>query len=134
MIAFIRRFFARRRIKNLFGSHLSPAMVERMGQSGEMPSLGGAEVELTAFFANVPGYVGIAEQVPLKRLPALMNAYFEAGTAAIQEEGGTLDKFIGDAIVAMLALPSGYRTTRYAHASPRSMAALDFGQGGHEAS
>jgi len=80
-------------------------MVERMEQSGEAHSLGGAEVELTAFFANVPGYVGIAEQVPLRRLPALMNAYFEAGTVAIQEEGGTLDKYVGDVIVAMFGAP-----------------------------
>lgn len=106
MINAVRRYFARRRIKRMFGSYVSPALVERMVQSGEEPKIGAADVELTAFFANVPGYVGIAEQVPLRRLPELMNAYFEAGTAAIQGEGGTLDKYIGDVIVAMFGAPA----------------------------
>jgi hypothetical protein len=86
MMSPIRRYFARRRTQAAFGGNLSPAMVERMVQSGEEPILRGAAVEITAFFANVQGYVGIAEQVPLPRLLGLMNAWFEAGTTAVQND------------------------------------------------
>jgi adenylate cyclase len=76
-----------------------------MVDAGETPTLGSHEVELTAFFASVHQYVSLAEQVPLAQLPELMNRYFEACTSAIQEEGGTLDKYVGDAVVAMFGAP-----------------------------
>jgi adenylate cyclase len=80
-------------------------MVDRTVESGEAPALGGAELELSAMFVDMQGYVGIAEQVPVRRLPQLMNAYFDGWTSAIQAENGTLDKYIGDVIVAMFGAP-----------------------------
>lgn len=101
----IRQYFARRRIQTMFGTYLSPEAVERLVASGKTPVLEPAEVELTPFFASVHHYVGVAEEVQPKQLLELMNAYFEACTDAIHLEGGTLDKYVGDAIVAMFGAP-----------------------------
>lgn len=79
-----------------------------MVDSGEKPAVGGAEVDLSAMFVDMQGYVGIAEQVPVRRLPELMNAYFEGCTNAIKAENGTLDKYIGDVIVAMFGAPVSF--------------------------
>lgn len=104
-MGFVREFFARRRIKGMFGTYLSPTLVEQMVNSGETPRFGGEERELTAFFCSIHSYVTLAEQLPLAQLPGLMNDYFTFSTDAIQTGGGTLDKYIGDAIVAMFGAP-----------------------------
>lgn len=79
-----------------------------------------SEREITPFFASLHGYVAIAEELPLARLPKLMNAYFETCTAAIEEGGGTLDQFVGDAIIAMFGAPA----TQPDHALRACVAAL----------
>ena len=73
---------------------------------GGEPETGASEVELTPFFASVHGYVGLAEQVPLPQLHELMNDYFGRCCTEIQAEGGTLDKYVGDAVVAMFGAPA----------------------------
>lgn len=83
-------------------------MVNQMVEAGERPALGGAEVDLSAMFVDMQGYVGIAEQVPVRRLSEFMNAYFEGCTNAIQAENGTLDKYIGDVIVVMFGAPVSF--------------------------
>jgi adenylate cyclase len=89
----------------MFGPYVSPNLVEKMIEAGEDPKLGGHEAAITPFFASLHNYVGLAEKLPLQQLPELMNAYFTACTDAICAEGGTLDKYIGDAIVAMFGAP-----------------------------
>jgi adenylate cyclase len=120
MLNLLRRYIVRRRIQGMFGTYLSPVEVERIVQSGKTPVLGPAEVELTPFFASVHHYVGVAEQVQSKQLLDLMNAYFEACTDAIHAEGGTLDKYVGDAIIAMFGAPRPMEN----HAAAACMAAL----------
>jgi adenylate cyclase len=105
---FIRDYFARREIKRMFGSYVSPAAIDQMLKSGRMPRMGGEEREITAFFCSIDAYVAIAEQLPLAQLPELMNRYFTACTDAIQAEGGTLDKYIGDAVVALFGAPADF--------------------------
>ncbi|MEM7791999.1 MAG: adenylate/guanylate cyclase domain-containing protein [Verrucomicrobiota bacterium] len=95
----------RRRIKSLFGSYLSPELVNEMVESHRDPELGGVEAEVTALFSDVVGFSSIAEGMEAEDLVRLMNSYLGAMTEVIQEEGGTLDKYIGDAIVAMFGRP-----------------------------
>ena len=96
---------AKAQIKGMFGSYLSPQLVEHMVQSGEMPRLGGHEVELTAYFSDIQNFSAFSEVLPPERLVELMNEYLTACTDIVQEEGGTLDKYIGDAVVAMFGAP-----------------------------
>jgi adenylate cyclase len=89
----------------MFGDYVSPALVDRVVASGKNPPTGPAEVEITPFFASVHSYVSLAEQMSLTQLRELLNTYFDACVTEIHGERGTVDKFIGDAIVAMFGAP-----------------------------
>ena len=102
------------RIKGMFGTYLAPALVAKMVDSGEDPQLGGVEEHITAYFSDIQSFSSFSEKLTPPRLVGLMNEYLTACTDIVQAEGGTLDKYIGDAVVAIygapLALPDhGYR-------------------------
>ncbi len=96
---------AKEQVRGMFSSYLAPEVVKRMIDSGEMPRLGGHQEEITAYFSDIQGFSTFSEQMPPDRLVELMNEYLTACTDIIQEEGGTLDKYIGDAIVTMFGAP-----------------------------
>lgn len=104
-----RRLIAEQRskeqIKGMFGTYVSPALVNRMVESGESPQLGGHEDDITAYFSDIQGFSTFSEKLPPDRLVELMNEYLTVCTDIVQEEGGTLDKYIGDAVVAMFGAP-----------------------------
>ncbi len=93
------------RIKNLFGTYVSPELVSQMVESQEEPQLGGSEAEITAFFSDIQSFSSFSEKLPPKQLVELMNDYLSTMTDVLQSEKGTLDKYIGDAIVAMFGAP-----------------------------
>jgi adenylate cyclase len=93
------------RIKGMFGTYVSPQLVERMIASGESPQLGGHEQEITAYFSDIQAFSSFSEILPPARLVELMNEYLTACTDIVQARGGTLDKYIGDAVVAMFGAP-----------------------------
>jgi adenylate cyclase len=76
-----------------------------MVESGEAPRLGGHEEDITAYFSDIQGYSTFSEKLSAPRLVELLNDYLTACTDIVQEEGGTLDKYIGDAVVAMFGAP-----------------------------
>lgn len=89
------------RIKGMFGTYVSPQLVEQMLDSGEEPQLGGHEAEITAYFSDIQAFSTFAEKLPPAQLVELMNEYLTACTDIILAQGGALDKYIGDAVVAM---------------------------------
>jgi adenylate cyclase len=93
------------RIKGMFRAYLSPALVEQMVSSGEEPRLGGIEENITAYFSDIQSFSSFSEKLSPSRLVELMNEYLTACTDIVQAEGGTLDKYIGDAVVAMYGVP-----------------------------
>jgi adenylate cyclase len=96
------------RIKGMFGAYVSPALVARMVDSGEEPKLGGIEENITGYFSDIQSFSSFSEKLSPPRLVELMNEYLTACTDIVQAEGGTLDKYIGDAVAiygAPLALP-----------------------------
>lgn len=96
---------AKGRIKNLFGTYVSPEVVDRMISSGEDPKLGGQSAEITAFFSDVQSFSTFSEKLGPERLVTLMIDYLSAMTDILVYRGGTLDKYIGDAIVGMFGAP-----------------------------
>jgi len=93
------------RIKGMFGAYVSPALVSRMVDSGEEPKLGGIEENITAYFSDIQSVSTFSEKLSPARLVELMNEYLTACTDIVQAEGGTLDKYIGDAVVAIYGAP-----------------------------
>lgn len=93
------------RIKGMFSAYLAPTVVNSLIDSGKEPELGGHEETITAYFSDIQSFSGFSEQMTPARLVELMNEYLTACTDIVQEEGGTLDKYIGDAVVAMFGAP-----------------------------
>ena len=93
------------RIKGMFGAYVSPQLVDRMVESGEDPRLGGHDAEITAYFSDIQSFSSFSEKLGSGPLVELMNEYLTACTDIVQAQGGTLDKYIGDAVVAMYGAP-----------------------------
>ncbi len=95
----------KRYLKGAFKQYLSPVVIEELIAHPERLKLGGEKKELTIFFSDIQGFTTISEALAAENLTALLNEYLSAMGDIIQEEGGTLDKYIGDAIVAFWNAP-----------------------------
>ena len=97
----------RQRIRGAFGQYLSPALVEQLAQSPEKLVLGGEEKLMTIMFSDVRGFTGISERYKHdpQGLTALMNRFLTPLTNAILDNKGTVDKYMGDAIMAFWNAP-----------------------------
>ncbi|MFA5263616.1 MAG: adenylate/guanylate cyclase domain-containing protein, partial [Opitutaceae bacterium] len=93
------------RIKGMFGTYLSPTVVQGLIESGKDPELGGHDAEITPYFSDIQSFSSFSEVLSASRLGELLNEYLSTCTDIVQAEGGTLDKFIGDAVVAMYGAP-----------------------------
>jgi adenylate cyclase len=93
------------RIKNMFGTYLAPELVNQMVESHTDPQLGGHEEVITAYFSDIQEFSTFSEVMTPKKLVELMNEYLTACTDIVQEEKGTLDKYIGDAVVTIFGAP-----------------------------
>lgn len=93
------------KIKHVFSNYLSPQLVSAMLEQQDYPQLGGVERNLTAFFSDIQSFSSFSEVLPPNDLVRLMNEYLSEATNIITEEGGNLDKYIGDAVVAMFGAP-----------------------------
>jgi adenylate cyclase len=96
----------RRFLYNTFKLYLSPALIEDMNKKGYVPELGGAEAAGTAFFTDLEGFTGVSEQLDAHAMVGFLNEYFTKMTTILLECNGTLDKFVGDAIVAFFGAPN----------------------------
>ena len=73
--------------------------------SNRPPALGGEMRSVTVYFSDIAGFSSFAETMTPAELVALMNEYFSAMTKIIEEHGGFVDKYIGDAIMAVFGAP-----------------------------
>jgi len=105
--SFVREQAQRRQIRSAFGQYLSPALIEQLAQSPEKLVLGGEEREMTIMFSDVRGFTTISETYKSdpQGLTRLMNRFLTPLTNAILERKGTIDKYMGDAIMAFWNAP-----------------------------
>ncbi|HLF26850.1 MAG TPA: adenylate/guanylate cyclase domain-containing protein [Anaerolineae bacterium] len=93
------------RIRGLFERYVAPQVVNRLLADPRMGMLGGARQPITALFADVRGYSAFAEHTPPEALVKILNYHFDLAAKAILEQEGTLDKFMGDAVMAFFNAP-----------------------------
>src|SRR5712672_814434 len=105
--SFVREQAQRRQIRSAFGQYLSPALIEQLALSPEKLVLGGEEREMTIMFSDVRGFTTISESFKHdpQGLTKLMNRFLTPLTNAILARKGTIDKYMGDAIVAFWNAP-----------------------------
>ncbi|MEK7391530.1 MAG: adenylate/guanylate cyclase domain-containing protein, partial [Fibrobacterota bacterium] len=95
-------------LQKSFKTYISPDLIDQMVASGMQPRLGGEAREITAFFTDIQGFSTFSEKIGSPaRLVELINEYLSAMTKILPDNQGTLDKYIGDAIVAMYGAPVG---------------------------
>ena len=106
-INYFREQMHRRRIRSAFGQYLAPSLVEQLAQSSEKLVLGGEERNMTIMFSDVRGFTTISElyKNDPQGLTSLMNQLLTPLTHAITDHNGTIDKYIGDAIMAFWNAP-----------------------------
>ena len=92
-------------LRRAFELYLAPKLIDRMLASHRPPALGGETREVTIFFSDVVGFSALSERMAPSELVALMNAYLSRMTDIIEAHGGFVDKYIGDAIVAIFGAP-----------------------------
>jgi adenylate cyclase len=95
----------KRYIQGAFSRYLSPEIVSRIADDPEALALGGDRREITIYFSDIEGFTTISEKLEPERLTKLMNRYLGEMTDTILASGGTLDKYIGDAIMAFWNAP-----------------------------
>ena len=95
----------KRFIKSAFRQYLSPAVIDQLLADPGRLKLGGERRTLSIFFSDLQGFTGISEGLDPETLTALLNEYLSAMTDIIQDEGGTVDKYEGDAIIAFWNAP-----------------------------
>jgi adenylate cyclase len=98
---------SRRLISGLFGTYVPKELVAEMSKNPEEYSMRGETRDMTVLFSDVRDFTSISEGLPAQELRDLMNAYLSAMTEVIQESRGTIDKYIGDAIMAFWGAPVG---------------------------
>lgn len=93
----------RDRVRDLLDKNVSPEVAAQLLRDGA--ALGGEERAVTILFVDLRGFTPLSEKLPPRELIALLNRYLEAMSRAIEAEGGVIDKFIGDAIMALFGAP-----------------------------
>jgi adenylate cyclase len=89
--------------RNLFARMVSPAVIEHLDPN--KVQLGGQRAEITILFADLRGFTELSEMIEPERLVTVLNRYLSAAADAIMNEGGTVDKFAGDSVMAWFNAP-----------------------------
>jgi adenylate cyclase len=95
----------KKKISKTFGQYIPAELVEEMNKAGQEVSIGGESREMTVLFSDVRGFTSISEGLSPQQLTELMNAFLSPMTRIIHQNRGTIDKYMGDAIMAFWGAP-----------------------------
>jgi class 3 adenylate cyclase/CHASE2 domain-containing sensor protein len=98
----------KRRIKGAFAKYVSPDVVNEIAEDPDALRLGGQKRPLTIIFSDLSGFTTLSERMDPENLVTLLNEYLDDMTQVVLDEGGTLDKYIGDAVMAFWNAPKAY--------------------------
>jgi adenylate cyclase len=94
----------RARLKKMFGRYVSDDVVKLLTE-GERPDLAGESVQVTVLFSDIRNFTTISEKLNAHEVVEMLNVYFSRTTEPILVEGGMVNKFIGDAVMAIFGSP-----------------------------
>jgi class 3 adenylate cyclase/CHASE2 domain-containing sensor protein len=99
----------RTRLRQMFGRYVSDEVVEKLLAIGHKPDLGGESLQVTILFSDIRNFTTISEKLNAHEMVEMLNAYLSRVCEHILKQGGTVDKFIGDAVMAVFGSPVPYR-------------------------
>jgi len=104
--------------RQAFGRFLAPEVVQMIEANPDGVRLGGVNQRVSVLFCDIRGFTSMSETMPPEKVVEILNGYFDGVTKAIFEHGGTLDKYIGDAAMAIFGAPisKGNDAQRAVHA------------------
>lgn len=94
-----------RQLKKAFSNYVSPDLVKEIEKNPDKLVLGGEQREISILFSDIRGFTTVSESLTPPELVTLLNEYLSPMTRIVLEEKGTLDKFIGDAVMAIFNAP-----------------------------
>lgn len=98
-------FAEKRKLKEAFGRYVSPELVAQISEHPEQLKLGGERRAITALFLDIENFTNFSESLEPQAVVSVINTYFDALSKLIMQKGGTVDKFEGDAIMALFGAP-----------------------------
>ncbi|MGB6948061.1 MAG: adenylate/guanylate cyclase domain-containing protein [Methyloceanibacter sp.] len=105
LFVFLRTERERNRVRNAFSHYMAPALVERLASDTSRLKLGGETRDMTLLFSDVRGFTSISEGLDAEELTRFLNSLFTPLSNIILEEQGTIDKFMGDSVMAFWNAP-----------------------------
>lgn len=103
---YLQELAERKRVTSIFGRYVAPQVVSQILEQGEEGlKLGGSRKDITVMFVDIRGFTPLSESVEPEEIVAILNEYLNLTASCIFEYGGTLDKFIGDATMAIFNAP-----------------------------
>ena len=96
----------KRMIKGAFGKYLAPAVVEELMNDPSRLKLGGDRRHISMLFSDLAGFTSMSEVLEPQKLVAVLNQYLHEMAEIVKDEGGMVDKYIGDAIMALYGAPN----------------------------
>ncbi len=118
----------RARIRKIFGRYVADEVVEKLLATGALPDLGGDSCQVTVLFSDIRNFTTISERLAPRQVVEMLNTYLSRACEPILEAGGTIDKFIGDAVMAVFGSPAAYPD----HARRALQAALGLAEAARE--
>ncbi len=106
VLGYVRESAQRRRVTNAFKKYVAPQVVEEIVKEGHYDiELGGENKDIAVMFVDIRGFTPMSERLRPEEVVEVLNSYLNLTTEAIFKNGGTLDKFIGDATMAVFNAP-----------------------------
>ena len=98
-----------RMVRRAFSRYLSPAIVDLLVADPSLLKLGGERRDLSVLFSDLAGFTTLSEHTDPERLVALLSEYLDEMAGLVISHGGTLDKYVGDAVMALFGAPLSQR-------------------------